>query len=78
MQRTQISAYVTEEQKARLNILAAAFDLTASGWIGDQIDSNFRTLYGLDAKALTMQTAIRNASGRNTVRTADGKSRRVA
>ena len=78
MQRTQISAYVTEEQRARLNILAAAEQLTSSGWVGNKIDNAFYELYGLDAKGLVMESVIKAASGKHSVRTADGKRRRTA
>jgi hypothetical protein len=78
MQRTQITAYITEEEKARLNILAAAEQLTASGWIGYHINNAFFELYGGGARALVMESAIRNASGRHTVKDASGKNRRVA
>ena len=78
MQRTQISAYITEEEKARLNILAAAEQLTASGWIGQKINNAFMDLYGFEAKAMVMEAVIRNASGKHSVRCAGGKTRRVS
>ena len=78
LQRTQITAYVTEEEFVMLKFLAAASQLTASGWIGQKINNAFRELYGFDAKPFAMESVIKNSSGKHSVKCAGGKTRRSA
>lgn len=79
MQRTQISIYVTEEQKARLQVLAAASMQTCSSWLCAAIDNAWIEAYGLGAPAIKMKSLLNASSSTHvTVKTADGRSRRVA